>query len=89
MIGVALLVMLLSACSKITMANYHKLSSGMTRSEVVAILGEPTESSAGSLLGLEGEVAKWEEGKLRINATFVNQKLAMHSLERPELASRE
>ncbi|WP_028454032.1 outer membrane protein assembly factor BamE domain-containing protein [Chitinilyticum litopenaei] len=70
--------LLLAACSKITAENYQKIKSGMSRDEVVAILGEPTQSEAGSLLGIEGETASWQNGGLVISAQFVNGKLLTH-----------
>ncbi|WP_027469653.1 hypothetical protein [Deefgea rivuli] len=71
---------LLAACSKITAENYQKVSAGMSRTEVVALLGEPTNTERGSFLGVEGESAVWQNGDLQIKAQFVNQKLLTHTL---------
>nr|WP_314902168.1 outer membrane protein assembly factor BamE [uncultured Deefgea sp.] len=74
------LLFLLAACSKITAENYQKVSTGMNRTEVVALLGEPTSTESGSFLGIEGESAVWQNGDLQIKAQFVNQKLLAHTL---------
>jgi len=75
-----LLLLLLVACSKITAENYQKISSGMSRIEVVAVLGEPSSTESASLLGIEGESAVWQNGDLQIKAQFVNQKLWSHTM---------
>ncbi|WP_288841918.1 outer membrane protein assembly factor BamE [uncultured Deefgea sp.] len=74
------LLVLLMACSKITAENYNKVTTGMSRAEVVAILGEPTQSESGGFLGIQGETAMWKDGKVQITAQFVNQKLLTHSM---------
>lgn len=71
---------LLAACSKITAENYQKISTGMSREEVVAIIGEPTQTEAGSLLGIQGETATWQNGSISVNAQFVNGKLLTHTM---------
>lgn len=70
----------LLACSKVTAENYQKISTGMSRAEVVALLGEPSTSHASSLLGVTGESAVWESGKVKIEATFVNDALLTRQL---------
>jgi hypothetical protein len=71
---------LLAACSKITAENYQKMSAGMSRAEVVAIMGEPTQTEAGSLLGIQGETATWQNGSMSVNAQFVNGQLLTHTM---------
>ncbi|WP_373976419.1 outer membrane protein assembly factor BamE [Chitinibacter sp. SCUT-21] len=71
---------LLAACSKVTAENYQKVSTGMSREAVVDVLGEPTSTQRSSLLGVAGEAAVWENGKIKITATFVNETLLTHSL---------
>ncbi|WP_348943704.1 outer membrane protein assembly factor BamE [Chitinibacter sp. FCG-7] len=75
-------LLLLAACSKITAENYQKLESGMSRAEVVAILGEPTQSDAGSLLGIKSESASWQNGNTVISGQFVNGKLLTHGMQK-------
>ncbi len=74
------MLVLLAACSKITAENYSKVNSGMSRAEVVALIGEPTQTESGSVLGIKGETATWHEGKITINAQFVNEKLLTHAM---------
>ena len=76
--GLALLMLV--ACSKITAENYQKISTGMSRAEVVALIGEPTQTETGSVLGIKGETATWHNGKVSINAQFVNEKLLTHTM---------
>ena len=73
---------LLAACSKITAENYSKVSTGMSRAEVVALIGEPTQTESGSVLGIKGETATWQDGKITINAQFVNEKLLTHAINK-------
>ncbi|MGL4995505.1 MAG: outer membrane protein assembly factor BamE domain-containing protein [Deefgea sp.] len=74
------LLCLLAACSKITAENYQKISAGMSREEVVAIMGEPTQAEAGSFLGIQGETATWQNGSINVSAQFVNNKLLTHAM---------
>ena len=42
----------LGACgSKVSLENFERIQTGMTQKEVVAILGEPTETSVVSIAG--------------------------------------
>ena len=75
-------LVLLAACSKITAENYSKVSTGMSRAEVVALIGEPTQTESGSVLGIKGETATWQDGKITINAQFVNEKLLTHAMNK-------
>jgi hypothetical protein len=77
-----LLLLLLAACSKISVENYQKLSLGMSRTEVVALLGEPTQSDASDLLGVSGETAVWQHGDIKIEATLINKKLIARSMSK-------
>ena len=73
-------LMLLAACSKITAENYQKVSAGMNRTEVVALIGEPTQTESGSVMGIKGETATWKTEKMTISAQFVNEKLLTHAM---------
>ena len=46
-------VLCLSACSKINQANYAKLQAGMAKAEVEALLGAPTECAG---VGADGKL---------------------------------
>lgn len=79
LMGVVLLSSLL-ACSKINEKNYQQLEVGMSREQVVKILGEPTQTQTAGLLVIDGESALWQEGRIKISATFVNGNLLTRSM---------
>lgn len=69
---------ILSSCGyKISKENYEKIQTGMTMAEVKDILGEPTESSSGNVLGISGTSSKWIKGNVLISIQFVNQKVRL------------
>jgi hypothetical protein len=47
----------------------------MIKQDVIQILGEPTETSSASLLGISGGNATWRDGKTVINVQFLNNKV--------------
>lgn len=78
-----LAALLLAACgSKVTAENFERIRSGMAQKEVVAILGEPTETSAIGIGGLSGGMATWREGNTEISVQFVNDKVQAKQLSR-------
>ena len=80
---VLIALLLLAACSKVTQENFAKVQDGMTEQEVAAILGSPTESSSGSILGISGTSSKWVAGDAVISIRFVNGKVALRSFDNP------
>jgi hypothetical protein len=76
-------VLLLAACSKVSQENFAKIQDGMTEQEVTAILGSPTESSSGSVVGISGTSSKWVAGDAVILIRFVNGKVALRSFDKP------
>ncbi len=76
-------VFLLAACSKVTQENFAKIQDGMSEQEVAAILGSPTESSSGSILGISGTSSTWAGGDAMITIRFVNGKIALKSFDKP------
>ena len=73
----------LAACgSKVALENFERIQTGMTQKEVVAILGEPTETSAISVAGLSGGMASWQDGATVISVQFVNDKVQAKQLSR-------
>jgi uncharacterized protein YcfL len=82
-IAAFLAALLLAACgSKISAENFERIQTGMTQKEVVAILGEPTETSAISVAGLSGGMATWREGNTEISVQFLNDKVQAKQLSR-------
>lgn len=64
--------------SQVTMANYNRLSTGMTYEQVVAILGkEGTELSSNDIAGYQTVMYQWEGDSFasNMNAMFQNGKL--------------
>ena len=73
----ALLVsgLLLGCGSKVTQENFDKIQGGMSREEVKAILGEPTESSGVSVGAISGDAWVWKKSGTVITIQFVGGKV--------------
>jgi outer membrane protein assembly factor BamE (lipoprotein component of BamABCDE complex) len=68
----------LSACmaSRLTEDNLQKIHNGMAPDEVKAILGEPTSSQTGNMLGvISGTTYVYHTDKSDVKITFVNDKV--------------
>jgi coenzyme F420-reducing hydrogenase gamma subunit len=61
--------------SRISQANFEKIQTGMPLSQVIAILGEPTESSSVDVAVVSGTVSKWKAADVTITIQFVNSKV--------------
>jgi hypothetical protein len=72
---VLLSLLLLSACSKVTEENYAKLSAGMAKAEVQALLGAPSECSGA--LGISS--CNWGDDKTSISVQFAGDKVLLFS----------
>lgn len=77
----ALCLLGLSACSKVNPDNYAKLSAGMTRAEVHAVLGVPDDASGGSLGDLSLTTETWTSSKHIITVTFAGDKATIKTIE--------
>jgi hypothetical protein len=73
----ALLVsaLLVGCGSKVTQENFDKIQAGMSREEVKAILGEPTESSGVSVGAISGDTWLWKKNGTTITIQFVSGKV--------------
>jgi hypothetical protein len=80
---VLLIVLLIAACSKINEQNLAKINEGMSETEVLGILGTPTESNSVSVLGVSGAVSRWSGRDGVIAVSFVNEKVALKTWEKP------
>lgn len=69
------LLLLLGACSKVTEANYAKLTAGMEKAEVQALLGAPSECSGA--LGMSS--CTWGDEKTSISVQFAADKVLLFS----------
>lgn len=82
-LAIVLAALLFAACgSKVSAENFERISTGMTQKEVVALLGEPAETSAVSIAGLSGGMATWRDGNTEISVQFVNDKVQAKQLSR-------
>lgn len=73
LIGAAFL--LLTACSKLTEANLQQIHNGMTTDEVKAILGTPTDTQSGSVIGISGTTYLYHTSTSDVKITFLNDKV--------------
>jgi len=67
--------LLLGCGSKVTQENFAKIQSGMTETEVTAILGPPTESNSLGLGPVGGTTSTWKDNGRTITIQFVNGKV--------------
>ncbi len=75
------LLLLLSACSKVTPENYAKLESGMTREEVYAVLGKPDEVSGSGVGNLTMSSELWEGKEHRVTVTFAGDRIVLKNIQ--------
>ncbi len=66
---------LLAACSKVTQENYSKLSAGMPKAQVEALLGSPTDCAGA--LGMSS--CTWGDEKSFISVQYAGDKVLMFS----------
>lgn len=69
------LLLLLTACSKLSMANYQLLKVGMEYDQVTQVIGAPTQCE--ETLGTRN--CLWGDETTSIKATFIAQKAVMFS----------
>jgi hypothetical protein len=75
--------LLIAACSKVTQENFAKVENGMTEQQVIALLGNPTESTSREVLGISGTSSVWRSGDAEITIRFVGGKVALKSFDKP------
>ena len=68
--------------SKISQENLEKIQTGMPLAQVLAILGEPTESSSVDVAVFSGTVSKWKAGDITLTIQFVNGKVVAKQLSK-------
>ena len=74
--------------SKISQENFEKIQTGMSLTQVTAILGEPTESSSVDLAVFSGAVSKWQAEGVTITIQFVNGKVVAKQFSKGDQVSR-
>ena len=79
LLGVAMLVFSLASCdrnpfsgSKLTLDNYNKVSTGMSKAQVEKILGSPTHSETKDMIIFKKTTYRYEDGKNFAMVTFKN-----------------
>ena len=72
-----LLLAVLGCGRKIDQASFARIATDMPEAEVMALLGEPDDSSIFSLGGLSAASATWEGPEGTISIQFVNGKVAL------------
>lgn len=80
-------LLILAACdssSKLNQENFDRIENGMPRQDVIALLGEPTDTSSLQLGELSGTSAVWEDGTTRITIQFINDKVKIKQFTRSE-----
>ncbi len=75
------LLLLLSACSKVTPENYARLESGMTREQVYAVLGKPDEVSGSGVGKLTMSSELWEGKAHRVTVTFAGDRIVLKNIQ--------
>jgi hypothetical protein len=72
------LVLALGACgSKLTDENLAKVKNGMSSQQVKSILGKPTRTDKGKILGLEGTTYYYETGDAEVQISFLNDEVTV------------
>ncbi len=74
---VAILILTVLGCSRLTPENYDKLKVGMPYSEVKAILGDPT--SCNVLVGFKS--CRWGDEKRHVEIRFAADAVVLYSAE--------
>jgi len=67
----------LSACSRLSLENYDRLSVGMSYTEVTDILGKPDQCSDAMLM----RTCRWGTDARYASVNFVADKVVLHSAE--------
>lgn len=65
-------VLLVAGCSKVTKENYDKVKVGMTKDQVIEILGKPADKSEAEIAGLElGKLETWSWNSSGYGGKFI------------------
>ncbi len=68
-------LVLVAACSKMTVENYDRLKVGMTFSEVKQLLGDPAKCD--EVFGVRS--CEWGDASRQIKINFAGDRLVLHS----------
>lgn len=79
------LTLILAGCgSKVNEENFTRIQDGMTEQQVIELLGQPSETSSVSALGVSGTSAVWRAEDAVISVQFVNGKVRLKQFDRPK-----
>lgn len=73
-LGISVLLLLLG-CSKLTLENYNKISTGMAYDEVITLLGAPEKCD--DVMGVRN--CLWGNNQRSVNVSFVGGKVLLYS----------
>lgn len=73
---------LILSCSKLTQNNFEKIKSNMTMKEVIAILGEPTNSESITIAGISGTSAVWKNNEAEVDIQFLNDRVTVKTFSK-------
>jgi outer membrane protein assembly factor BamE (lipoprotein component of BamABCDE complex) len=80
--AISLCLFLLAGCdrnlfsgSKLTLDNYNKISTGMSKSQVEKILGQPTKVETKDMIIFKKSTYRYEDGKNFAMVTFKNDEI--------------
>ena len=74
--------------SEISQENFEKIQTGMSLTQVTAILGEPSEASSVDVAVFSGAASKWKKGNVTITIQFINGKVVAKQLSKGDQVSR-
>src|ERR1700722_12402858 len=83
------LITLISACSKLTQTNFNKIQYGMSMKQVVAILGEPTNTRTFTFAGVSATSSSWISKGVEIDIQFLNDKVEIKSFNKDNLENNK
>lgn len=72
------MMLALSACSRLTVENYDKLKEGMTYEEVTNLIGKPTECTEALMI----RHCEWRDGERTVSVSFLGGKATLFAAEK-------
>lgn len=79
-VGLLLVALVVTACgTRVTTENYRQIEQGMTRGQVIDLLGKPDNLSSMTMGKLSGAAAQWQGNGNTITVVFANEKVMFKS----------
>jgi hypothetical protein len=72
---VGVVILFLSACSRVTPQNLEKIKMGMSSEQVKAVLGNPSDTLTQGALGLSSTTYTYKKGTSVVKIVFLNDKV--------------